>query len=279
MAAARRVRSARNTMSFLFKLGRRAMPRPLEQRPTGNPSATRVDLDDRLSRSLARVRLDVLKLVAMISMVVDHVNTIWFATQYPAPRAIGRVAFPLFAFVLAYNFVRHTRHPLRFIGRLFLWGAVSQLFFVYAFENNLLNIFFTLALGLCYTALFQRAPWSALGTALAIALVAVSKFFTPIAARLDFGIEGVLLVFVFAQLVAQPTGWRAALALLFTATVNPWTTGALDVLYGAAAAASLAFIALSATWPGEWLWMRRCRLCFYFFYPAHLFLIKALAPG
>jgi hypothetical protein len=233
----------------------------------------------RLASWIGTARIDVLKLIAILAMVVDHVNTIWFATGYPALRAVGRLAFPLFAFVLAYNFVRHTRHPARFIGRLILWGAVSQLFYWYAFNNHALNIFFTLALGLCYTTLFRNGRWTAVGTALALAVVAVSKLIAPIAARLDFGIEGVLLVFACAQVVEHPTWGRGLLALLFAAIVNPWQGSPTDGLYSAAAAASLALVALTANWPGEWRWMRRCRLGFYFFYPAHLFVIKALTPG
>jgi hypothetical protein len=222
-------------------------------------------------------RLDVLKLIAIASMVIDHANTICFGSHYPTLRAMGRLAFPLFAFVLAYNFVRHTRHPVRFIGRLFGWGVVSQLFFLYAFENDLLNIFFTLACGLCYAALFRGRGLSEFGILIALALLAVSKFITPLVPQLDFGLEGVLLVFGFAQLIEAPTWPRAALALLFAAVVNPWTSGRLDFVYGASAAASLAVIAASANRSGEWQWMRRCRLCFYFFYPAHLFVLKALS--
>jgi hypothetical protein len=181
--------------------------------------------------------------------------------------------------VLAYNFVRHTRHPIRFVGRLLGWGVVSQLFFVYAFENNLLNIFFTLAFGVCYAALFRGHGVAEFGIAIALALLGVSKFSTSLAARLDFGIEGVLLVFMFAQLIETPTWGRAALALLFTAMVNPWAGRQTDFVYGAAAATSLAIVAASssANAPGEWAWMRRCRMCFYFFYPAHLFVLKALS--
>jgi hypothetical protein len=231
-----------------------------------------------IARWVARPHLDLLKLIAVVSMLVDHANTIWFATEFPALRAVGRLAYPLFAFVLAYNFVRHTRHPVRFVGRLFAWGAVSQLFFLYAFENELLNIFFTLAFGLCFAAFFRRGIWAVLGRALAVGLLGVSKFLWPIAAKLDFGIEGVLLVFVFAQLIERPTWWHAALAILFTALVNPWTGGQTDFVYSAAAVTSLALIAATAYWPGDWQWMRRCRLCFYFFYPAHLFVLKTVAP-
>ena len=225
---------------------------------------------------VARPRLDVLKLVAMESMLIDHLNTIWFAAEYVALRAIGRLAFPLFAFVLAYNFVRHTRHPARYICRLMLWGVVSQLFFQYAFDGDLLNIFFTLGSGLCVTALFRRTP--ALGTTLAVALLGVSTFHVPIAARLDFGIEGVLLVFVYAQVIERPSWWRAVLAIVFTALVNPRDDALLSTIYNFAAVTSLLVIAVSGKFPGEWHWMRRWGLAFYFFYPAHLFVLKTLAP-
>ena len=78
------------------------------------------------------------------------------------------------------------------------WGIVSQLFFLYAFENNLLNIFFTLALGLCYAALFRGHGVAEFGILIALVLLGVSKFIARQAARLDFGIEGVVLVFMLA---------------------------------------------------------------------------------
>lgn len=247
--------------------------------PATEPRLKTAHVDDAVAQHVSHARLDVLKLVAILSMIVDHVNTIAWDTRYPELRAIGRLAFPLFAFVLAYNFTRHTHHPWRLIGRLLVWGAISQLFFTYAFGNNLLNIFFTLGFGLCYTAVFRRGSLGTAGVLLAIALIGVSKLLFPIASRLDYGIEGVLLVFAFARVVEQPSATRAALALLFTAVVNPWHHGHLDVAYGLAAAASLALIAATAESRGEWHWMRRCRLCFYFFYPAHLFVIRALTPG
>jgi len=245
------------------------------KRPAKRPSST----DAFVARAVAHPRIDLLKLIAIVAMVVDHLNTIWFAPGYPAWRAIGRLAFPLFAFVLAFNFVRHTRHPARFVGRLFLWGLVSQLFYEYAFGGGQLNILFTLALGLGYAAAFRAGPWALAGTGFAVALVSGSKLLGPIAGRLDFGIEGVLLVFVFAQAIERPTGWRGGLALLFAAAVNPWREPMTDLVYAASAAAGVVLIAATAHRPGEWRWMRRGRVGFYFFYPAHLFVLKALAPG
>jgi hypothetical protein len=228
---------------------------------------------------LARPRLDVLKLVAVVSMVIDHVNTIWFSAEYFSLRAIGRLAFPLFAFVLAYNFVRHSHHRTRFIGRLFLWAAISQLFYRYAFGGELLNIFFTLGLGLCMAVMFRGETGGILGLGLAVGLLAYSKFHTSIAARLDYGIEGVLLVFVMAQLITRPSWWRGVLAVVFAASVNSSDDLATSFGFNVAAVMSLVIVAASSTWPGEWRWTRHVRLAFYVFYPAHLFVLKALAPS
>jgi hypothetical protein len=41
-----------------------------------------------LASWIGTARIDVLKLIAILAMVVDHVNTIWFATGYPALRVV-----------------------------------------------------------------------------------------------------------------------------------------------------------------------------------------------
>ncbi|MHA1898537.1 MAG: TraX family protein, partial [Promethearchaeota archaeon] len=57
-------------------------------------------------------------------MVFDHIG----AVLYPRIilRIIGRLAFPIFAFLIVEGYER-TRDPKKYLLRLFLWGMVSQI--------------------------------------------------------------------------------------------------------------------------------------------------------
>ena len=86
---------------------------------------------------------DLIKLVAMALMVIDHVG--WAFSRHPDVwRALGRGAFPLFAALLVVG-MRRTRNPRRYLMRLALFALVSQYPFALCFHG--LNIGFTLAIG------------------------------------------------------------------------------------------------------------------------------------
>lgn len=99
----------------------------------------------------------VLKLIALVSMVADHTAALLLplGLSYIWMRRFGRMAFLIYAFLLAEGF-RRTRSAPRYARRLFLMGALSQI--PYAFTINAgfqgllerfihLNIFFTLGCG------------------------------------------------------------------------------------------------------------------------------------
>jgi hypothetical protein len=86
---------------------------------------------------------DLIKVVAMVLMVIDHVG--WAFSRHPDPwRALGRGSFPLFAALLVAG-MRRTRSPRRYLMRLTLFALVSQYPFALCFDG--LNIGFTLAVG------------------------------------------------------------------------------------------------------------------------------------
>lgn len=43
--------------------------------------------------------LDVVKMVALLAMFVDHANTLFLTNPYPFLYEFGRMAFPLFTFI------------------------------------------------------------------------------------------------------------------------------------------------------------------------------------
>jgi hypothetical protein len=96
--------------------------------------------------------LEALKWLALLSMTVDHVNKFLFNGTNDAAYGVGRVAMPLFVFVLAYNLARpgvleHGGYP-RAMRRLAAFGILAMPAFSLLGGLNTalrpLNIMFTL---------------------------------------------------------------------------------------------------------------------------------------
>ena len=67
----------------------------------------------------------VLKLIAMIAMIFDHVGDNFFPEQVWM-RIIGRMAMPIFAFCIAEGFC-HTRDKRKYLSRMVIFGIVSEI--------------------------------------------------------------------------------------------------------------------------------------------------------
>lgn len=73
-----------------------------------------------------------IKLLAAILMVIDHIGVV-LLPKVVLLRMIGRLSFPLFAWLLTQG-ERHTRNFQRYCSRLFFLGLVSQPFYLLALE-------------------------------------------------------------------------------------------------------------------------------------------------
>jgi len=201
---------------------------------------------------------DALKLVAIISMTVDHVGAI-LLPQVGWLRIIGRVAFPLFAYQLAVGYL-HTRNLSRYALRLAFWGLIAQAVYMIAFRVRLwtLNIFATLLLGLLAIWGWDHRRWWAVVLPLSLASI---QLWLP-AVGPDYGLYGVLLClvsFVLFQHREQLVIGHGLLHVL--AGILFWPSQVYAV-------ASIPFI----LWPPR-LHIRRLPELFYAYYPAHLALL------
>ena len=106
-----------------------------------------------------------LKMIAIVTMLIDHIGAAvvarllrsggqpaWMYDIYSIMRDIGRVAFPIFCFLLIEGFM-HTRNRLKYAMRLCCFALISEVPFDLAFSGTVLefgyqNIFFTLLIGL-----------------------------------------------------------------------------------------------------------------------------------
>ena len=85
-----------------------------------------------------------LRLIACVAMLLDHIG---FVTGNMFLRAIGRIAFPIFVYLICNGF-RHTSCRWRYALRLAIFALVSQIPFSLLCSNTLTyqtgNVFFTL---------------------------------------------------------------------------------------------------------------------------------------
>ena len=155
-----------------------------------------------------------LKLIACITMLIDHTGAavvytllsanqlryadpdLWqnLSTLYKYMRQIGRLAFPIYCFLIVEGFF-HTRSVRKYCERMFLFALVSEFPFDYALKASVpywrkQNVFFTLLIGLLCLYLLEQMrgmPW--------IQFFAVaSSMYLADALMTDYNYKGVFLI-------------------------------------------------------------------------------------
>src|SRR5919106_2682539 len=208
--------------------------------------------------------LEVLKLAALVAMVADHANKYALDRAYPMMEHIGRLAFPLFALVVAANLRWTTADPQRYFMRLAVWGMASQAIYTWATGRTDLNILLTLGIGvqlvLAVEALREHSS-----------VVGVLWLMVVIVATLscDYRLTGPLLVFLFHGWFARPGPYTALLAILGVAALNT------SLLFAPAALASLIVASAAAWWQPRL--PRVTRYWFYPFFPTHFAVLRWIA--
>lgn len=217
------------------------------------------------SMQLSTGALVLMKWLALFSMVVDHMNRAIFNSKYPLMLDIGRLAFPIFGFVLAYNLARPGALAKgvyrRVISRLLIAGALATPFYFLAVGSVYplwpLNIMFTLAVFACAVWIFETDA----GTRFyVVPLVIIAGSFVD---YFWFGLAYCLAAWWFCKHPAWPTlaAWFLGTACVFFVNdYNPWTFAALPLI-GASA-----YVRLDVP---------KFKSLFYFIYPAHLGLLAA----
>ncbi len=207
-----------------------------------------------------------LKLIAMASMVLDHVGDSFFPDQVWM-RVLGRIAMPVFAFCISEGFA-HTHDKQRYLLRMGIFSLVSEVPFdlvtagvpLESSHQNIMATFFWAILGLM---LFERitgegAPKSR--EAAGFIMLAVFAMLSVLLG-LDYNMLGCGLIFVFYLLRGKGLEIEAAAGAVYHALLRNmgiyWfgLLGFLPILsYNGQRGRGL-----------KWL--------FYLFYPGHLLLI------
>ncbi len=237
-----------------------------------------------------------LKIIAVISMLIDHIGAVFFP-QAILLRIIGRLAFPIYCFLIAEGYT-HTKSAPGYLMRLGAFALISEIPFNFAFNGRIFyfggcNVFITLFLGLLGIILFDMIlKWDSIPrlASFVLALVPVALLCrTADTLHSDYGKYGVLLVFIFYLFRQNRTAalfmFALSTVLKYAVTANVYD-GALKLfeangtvwylyfgmtqMFCLLAAIPIALYSGQSGYKGlKWF--------FYAFYPVHLLLLGLLA--
>lgn len=102
-----------------------------------------------------------LKYIAVLCMLLDHINKILFNNEYYILTLIGRLAYPLFIYLSVYAYVYYTSSKFLYMNRVLTFAFIAQPFYMYGFGLGLapLNILFSIFFGLCSLYLFEQKKY------------------------------------------------------------------------------------------------------------------------
>lgn len=205
-----------------------------------------------------------MKWIAVLTMITDHVGRMFFPDVHIF-NIIGRIAFPLFAFLLVEGFV-HTGNLKKYMLRMLIFACISEIPYDLAMQETWLefsrqNTIWTLTLGLMMLALcrkYQYSVWAVAGIAVVCCAAAALL-------RFDYGAGGIVLILILYFL--RDRQWLKYLAML-----------GLSVLwFGGTEIAAMISIIFMLAYNGKH--GKNMKYMFYWFYPVHLavlFFIKIL---
>lgn len=215
-----------------------------------------------------------LKLIALICMTVDHIGYI-LLPQYTWLRVIGRLAFPIYAYMIAEG-CRHTRSMRKYLGSLLAVAAVCQAVYLVAMGSVYMCILVTSSISVILIGLVKRAAgkntipaWAAVAAGVLLAIFATEilpGLLTGTDYGIDYGFLGVILP-VCIYLCKDRKQELLVMALILACMAwNSWSVQWFSLL-------ALPLLALYSGKRGKY----KMKWLFYLYYPGHLAVIWLLS--
>jgi hypothetical protein len=163
----------------------------------------------------------VLKITALITMIIDHYGAI-FQSNIIIYRIIGRLAFPIYCFLLVEGYT-HTSNIKKYASRLLAFAFISEIPFDLAFFGKIgfehQNIFFTLFIGLAAIYFIDNKEGK-YSTNSAFIIIAASVTATLL--RTDYQFIGIIyiLAFYFTRDQAKPKKFLTIGLIMFAVNLS-----------------------------------------------------------
>lgn len=211
-----------------------------------------------------------LKLIAIITMTIDHIGAIIY-NDIDIFRIIGRISFPLFAFLLVEGF-KNSSNRLKYFLRLIIFAFITQPIYDYAFNSNTLNILFTFSLGFLLMMIiefskkiidkYNKGLESYLYKTVFYSLFYILFSILAIFLNVDYTVLGITTIFIFylsPNILLSFILYFLSVVLLKTNDIQMYSIISFFFLY---------------LYNGKR--GRNLKYFFYLYYPLHLLLLKML---
>ena len=220
-----------------------------------------------------------LKIIALVTMLIDHIGAVivqrtmsmpgfdhnfWNSLYWPL-RMIGRLAFPIFCFLLVEGFT-YTSNTKKYLERMLIFAVISEIPFNLGVTGRLFdlkyqNVFWELALGIaalmCMKKIEEKAGNYTMQVILRLAVISGFALSAEVL-NLDYGMYGIISI--------------AALYVFRQKKLSQLLVGAVSFCWEQAAPLAFLVIAFYNGKRG-----RRIKYFFYAFYPAHLLILYIIA--
>lgn len=201
-------------------------------------------------------------------MVIDHCT--YFLMEngtllYDAMRCVGRIAFPVFAFLVAEGFA-YTHNRKRYFAQLLAFALISEVpWFLLNGADGTHNVMFTLALGVAALAILEKLKENSILCGFAI--LSVTYLATWLGT--DYEWRGILMIAVFNLLRNQNTN----LPIPYGRMMQILCAFPLMMHYGSIGASLACMVIFLYDGTRGFIKGNVSKYGFYAFYPAHLLLI------
>ena len=223
--------------------------------------------------SLNRLTGNQLKVIALIAMTCDHVGKEFFP-EMDILQIIGRLAFPIFAYMIAEG-CRYTRNRSRHLLSIAGLAVLCQIVYLVA-ERSLFQcilVTFSLSISVIYAVDYSKKKQTVASKVWALTVCAIVYFVADILPiflqqtdfEIDYGIWGVLLP---VAVYFAPTKWKVPVT---AAVLVP-----LCLAVGGIQWYSLAAVVLLAFYSGK-RGKAQIKNLFFIYYPMHLVVIYLLS--
>ncbi len=191
----------------------------------------------------------------MLTMLIDHIGLVWFPDS-PMWRIVGRIAFPVYTYLIAFGLTRARSVP-KYLLRLGGLAVLSQAPFSLLFDTWTINVIGTFFVSAAAVYGMERIKGNPVGYLFPIGAALLLE-----AVAFDYGAYGLLLLLIFRYTTRHATlllhfGLNILYVLLFQAPLQVFSiVPTLAIAYAPSVFATAAYRAPS------WLWRS--------FYPVHL---------
>ena len=220
-----------------------------------------------------------LKIIAMASMLVDHIGEMFYPFN-PVFKIIGRLAFPIFAFMVAEGAL-HTKNRARYLAVIAGMGVIFQIVYFVFMKSLYMGILITFSLSIgaiyCIDALINKNSVliKVIASLIMLAILFVSAVMPVLLEdkgfAVDYTVLGVALPVAVYYSKTKLTKLISTAIILVAIALT-----AIDMVNGYVQFFLLLAIPLLALYNGK-RGKYKLKYVFYIFYPLHLVVLYGIA--